>query len=223
MARRPPSRAGRRTRSHHHLRRPRRRHRGAAALHGRRGCGPDRHQRRPGTDRRRHDRRHRRPVLRPRAGVGCRAGEQDRRHPQEADGPHRFRRFRGDAGRQPQTGHGPGRSGGDGSGRNRPRRGHSRQADRRRAARSAARTATDVEDRGADTRRAGRHRRPNYLPPRHHQNVRAAGVRSGRDPARGRRRVYPNSPRWRSPPACAAARSKWSPATNPTPPTPTVN
>ena len=36
-----------------------------------------------------------------------------------------------------------------------------------------------------DTRRPGRHRRPHDLPPRHHQNVRAAGIRAGRDTPRG--------------------------------------
>ena len=35
------------------------------------------------------------------------------------------------------------------------------------------------------TRRPGSHRGPNDLPPRHHQNVRAAGIRPGRDSSRG--------------------------------------
>ncbi len=45
------------------------RHRGAAAVPRRRGRGPDRHQRRPRADGRRHDGRDRGPILRPRAGA----------------------------------------------------------------------------------------------------------------------------------------------------------
>src|ERR1700734_2335403 len=145
MARRPASRAGRRARSHHHLRRPRRRHRSPAAVHGRRRRGPDRHQRRAGTDRRRHDRGNRRAVLRSRAGAGRRAGKQDRGDLEKSDGTHRNRRFRRGTCRQSQAGDGPCRSRRDGSGGNRARRRSSRQADGRRATGTAARATADVK------------------------------------------------------------------------------
>ena len=55
VARRPVARTRRRAGAHHDLRRPARRHRRAAAVPGRRGGRPDRHQRWPRADRRRHD------------------------------------------------------------------------------------------------------------------------------------------------------------------------
>ena len=69
--------------------------------------------------------------------------------------------------------------------------------------------------------RAGGHRRPDHLPAGDDADVRAAGVRPGRDAARGRAGASPASPARRSPHVCGAARSRWSPATNPTRPTPT--
>ena len=60
-------RAGRRGRPHPRRRRPARGPRGGTALHGRRGDGPDRHLGRARSDRRRPDRRDRRPLRRRRA------------------------------------------------------------------------------------------------------------------------------------------------------------
>ena len=55
---------------------------------------------------------------------------------------------------------------------------------------------------------------PDDLPAGDHPDVRAAGVRAGRDTARGARPPSPDSTRWRSPPACGAAKLRWSPATS---------
>ena len=120
----------------------------AAALPGRRGCGPDRHQRRTRADGRRHDGRSRRAVLWARTGVGRRTRGEDRGDPQAAAGTVHRGGLRCGAGRQPQAGHGARRctdhrSGGHGTRRRRPR-----QADGRRAAGAAARAAADVAHRG---------------------------------------------------------------------------
>ena len=113
MDRGPATRVGSRTRPHHHLRRPRIRHRGAAALPGRRGRGPDRDQRRPGADRRRYDRRDRGAVLRTRTGAGHRARGQDRGDLEKVDGAPGGGGLRGGTRRQPQAGHGAGRRAGE--------------------------------------------------------------------------------------------------------------
>ena len=60
------------------------RHRGAAALSGRRGRGPDRHQRRSRADGRRHDGRNRGAVLRARTGAG--RSSSRRRSPRSSSG-----------------------------------------------------------------------------------------------------------------------------------------
>ena len=72
-------RARNRGRPHPRRRRPPRGPRGGAAVHGRGGLRPDRHQRRAGSDRRRPDRRDRRALRRGGARARHRDGGEDRR------------------------------------------------------------------------------------------------------------------------------------------------
>ena len=207
-------RAGRRGRPHPRRRRPPRRPRGGAALHGRRGDGPDRHLRRARADRRRPHRRGRRPLRRPRAGARRGDGGEDRRDPARLRPPLRLRRG-GGAGRQPQAGDGA--RGGD---RARPGR-HRARAGRpgRRAAWSsscpgpprelqpmwpaALETAPvrEVLDAGDAAARL------------HAADVRRPGVGDRQEPARDRGGRGRRSTRSRSPPACGAARSRSTSAT----------
>ena len=101
--------------------------------------------------------------------------------------------------------------------RHRARRRRAGHADGRRAARPAARAAADVAHRGADRRGAGGDRGPHRVPPGH---LRMFGLpESGlAETLREAERSSTASTAWRSPPACDAASSRSSRATNPTPP-----
>ena len=186
MAGRSAARTRRRTRPHHDLRRPSAGHRGPTAIPGVRGCRPDRHQRRAGSDRRRHDRRDGGPLLWPRTRVGRRTRGHHRRHPEEADATPRRRRLRGGDGGESQAGHGSGGRRNPHPGRHRAGRRGAGHANGRRAARAAARTAADVGQRGGDARRPAGDRRPDGVPAGDRPDVRPARVRAGGDAARRR-------------------------------------
>ena len=151
-------RARGRGRPHPRRRRPPRRPRGGAALPGRRGDGPDRHQRRPRADRGRPHRRGGRPLRRARAGPRRGDGGEDRRDPARLRQARRLRLRRGGGdGGQPQAGDGArggdrARPGRHRAGAGRPRR----RAGRDRPARPAARAAADVAGGAGDRRRCGR-------------------------------------------------------------------
>ena len=97
-----------------------------------------------------------------------------------------------------------------------------RRPDGRRAARAAARAAADVGGRRGDRGLPrGRRARARRVRQGDAAAVRDPRVRDRRDAARGRGRRT-TSTAWRSPPACAAARSRSSPATSPRPRAPTT-
>ena len=191
-----------------------------------RGDGARRHQRRPRTDRRRPHGRDRRAVQRARDGPRRRARGADRRDPAPDAGALAEPRRRGAAGLEPQAGRDPRGGHRARAGRNRARArrapGRRRWSGRRRAARAAARAATDVVGRrsrtdafraaiaGAPTLERGM--RPAVRHPR---------IRDRLDASRRRGRRDWSSPRSRSRPACAGGRSRSPPATNPPRPRPT--
>ncbi len=150
-------------------------------------------------------------------GAGLRTRTDHRQHPQEAHAALRRSGLRRRHGRQPQAGHGACGRPRAHAGRDRARCRGAGQADRRRATRPAARATTHVAQGGTDRRRAGGDRRPHGLPSGHDPHVRASRVRVGRDTAGTPSRRSPGSIGWRSRRVCAAASSRSSLATSPTP------
>ena len=192
----------------------------------RRGDGGDRHQRRPRPDRRRPDRRGRRPLLRPRDGARRRARGADRRDPRPMMS--RWPGLDPDAIRASNrkqavipagatmlepVGTAPGLVVPPAEGR-RARR--SSCCPGRRA--SCSRCGGRRRDRGVPRRDRRRH----DLPPRDRAPVRNPGVGDRQHAAAAPRPPAWSSPRWRSRPACAAARSRSRRASSPPPSPPTT-
>ena len=206
---RAPGRAGRRRRPHPRRRRPSRRPRGGAALHGRRGHGPDRHLRRPRADRRRPHRGGRRPLRRPRAGPRRGDGGEDRGDPARLRPPLQLRRGSGPR-RQSQAGDGA--RGGDrarsdrhGAGLGRAGRG----AGRGRPAGPSARAAADVAVGARHRPGAGGARPGNAAARLHAADVRHPGVGDRQEPAGDRiRRGEPLRPRDHHLPAAGRDRDR---------------